>query len=187
MAIFQSISRPWINFETGCAWIKKLPVIPICHLGMTKSALPTPLSSFQALDLDSSSFVQDFLESIAKHFNIPKLPRIDKSAMQSELLKSLNSIKHQTSKSKTSGEPTPAPTVDDNEQMILRLLAKPEIKEPTSGEIARLLRLHPTVCEYNLDTLLAKELIGHILIIGTGARYYLLPLGRKYVVEHNLL
>jgi len=107
--------------------------------------------------------------------------------MQSELLKSLNSIKHNISNSKTIGGAAQAPTLDNNEQMILRLFAKPEVKEPTAGEIARLLRLHPTVCEYNLDTLVEKGLIGRLLIIGTGARYYLSTLGRKYIVEHNLL
>ena len=46
-----SISRTWINFEAGSAWIKGVPVIPICHSGLSKGELPSPLSHFQALEI----------------------------------------------------------------------------------------------------------------------------------------
>ena len=39
-----SIQRPWINFEAGASWIRRIPVIPICHSGLSKSNLPVPLS-----------------------------------------------------------------------------------------------------------------------------------------------
>lgn len=39
-----SVKAPWINFEAGCGWIRKIPVIPICHSGMTRDALPRPLA-----------------------------------------------------------------------------------------------------------------------------------------------
>ena len=32
-----SVGRPWINFEAGCGWVKRIPIIPICHSGLTKS------------------------------------------------------------------------------------------------------------------------------------------------------
>ncbi|PWW84198.1 hypothetical protein CYK95_04780 [Clostridium perfringens] len=32
----ESIKRPWINFEAGAGWIRKIPVIPLCHSGMKK-------------------------------------------------------------------------------------------------------------------------------------------------------
>jgi len=45
----QSVTRPWINFEAGAAWIHdNIPVIPLCHSGMTPSDLPVPLSLLQS-------------------------------------------------------------------------------------------------------------------------------------------
>jgi hypothetical protein len=43
-----SLRRPWVNFEAGAGWVREIPVIPICHSGMTFSKLPKPLDSFQA-------------------------------------------------------------------------------------------------------------------------------------------
>lgn len=49
----RSTSKPWVNFESGAGWLRHGKVIPLCHGGMTKDALPHPLSIFQALDLTS--------------------------------------------------------------------------------------------------------------------------------------
>jgi hypothetical protein len=43
-----SVNRPWINFEAGAGWIRDIPVIPLCHSGMTPSDLPIPLNMLQA-------------------------------------------------------------------------------------------------------------------------------------------
>ena len=39
-----SVQRPWINFEAGAGWVRKIPVIPLCHSGMEPSQLPVPLN-----------------------------------------------------------------------------------------------------------------------------------------------
>jgi hypothetical protein len=87
-----SLSRSWVSFEAGCAWIKKVPLIPLCHSGIRKSELPSPISTFQAIELESDKFIDDFLESIKIHSKIAKLPRIDRNAMLRELKQALNAI-----------------------------------------------------------------------------------------------
>lgn len=87
-----SISRSWINFEAGCAWTKKVPLMPVCHSGMLKNLLPSPISTFQAIEIESRRFVDDFFESLKIHFKIPKLPRISKEEMVKELRKALETI-----------------------------------------------------------------------------------------------
>jgi len=81
-----SISRPWINFEMGGAWVKRIPIIPICHSGQKKNALPSPISMLQALELEDEHFVIDLLSSLAKHLGFGKVPRIDQAAMGKELI-----------------------------------------------------------------------------------------------------
>jgi hypothetical protein len=96
-----SLPRPWINFETGCAWIKRIPILPLCHSGQAKGNLPPPISEFQALEVEDPSFIGDFLSSLAEHLSISKLPRIDQRAMKDEIGSALAQI------AKTSG-PAPA-------------------------------------------------------------------------------
>ena len=60
-----SIKRPWINFEAGAAWIKKIPVIPICHTDMNVSNLPVPLNLFQATTINEKG-LQDLYTLLAK-------------------------------------------------------------------------------------------------------------------------
>jgi hypothetical protein len=47
----QSIARPWINFEAGAAWVRKIPLIPVCHAGLAARDLPMPLSLHQGIAL----------------------------------------------------------------------------------------------------------------------------------------
>lgn len=88
-----SLSRPWINFETGCGWIKRVPIVPICHSGLKKSELPPPISTFQALELEDPKFIDNLLLSLAKHFGFSKIPRIDKKAMEEDLMQGSSCIK----------------------------------------------------------------------------------------------
>lgn len=44
-----SVARPWINFEAGAGWVRQIPVIPICHSGLTPSKLPLPLNLLNAV------------------------------------------------------------------------------------------------------------------------------------------
>lgn len=86
-----SLSRPWINFETGCAWIKQVPILPLCHSGITKNELPSPLSIFQGIDMDTNDFIDDLLESLKIHFKFLKLPVLDKKTFQKQLNEAIKS------------------------------------------------------------------------------------------------
>jgi hypothetical protein len=114
-----SISRSWINFEAGCAWMKKVPLMPICHSGLSKNNLPSPLSIFQALEIGSNEFVDSFLESLRVQFKIPKLPRIDKKTMYQEVLQALDSIKATPPKSLHTVQTSPAQVTDNDALNII--------------------------------------------------------------------
>ena len=90
----ESINRPWINFETGCCWIKKRSIIPICHSGLSLSQLPVPLSMFQALDILDENFPNLLLKGLSKKLNINQIPKIDTVSMMSEILKSIPNFPH---------------------------------------------------------------------------------------------
>jgi hypothetical protein len=47
-----SMERPWINFETGCGFMREeLEIVPLCHKDLDLPALRPPFNFFQAYDL----------------------------------------------------------------------------------------------------------------------------------------
>lgn len=70
----QSVKRPWINFEAGAGWVRDIPVIPICHSGMTPDTLPAPLSSLQAALASDQEQMERVLAVLAKKLEC-KMPQ----------------------------------------------------------------------------------------------------------------
>lgn len=60
-----SINRPWIHFEAGAAWMRKIPIIPICHAGLLVRELRTPLSLRQGISLDDPHGLERLYSRIA--------------------------------------------------------------------------------------------------------------------------
>lgn len=80
-----SIDKNWIYFECGAGWLKRIPIFPICISDINKSNLPSPLSSFQAMNLNDESFSFDLMNSLSKRLNFNKSPNIDFAKMDEEL------------------------------------------------------------------------------------------------------
>lgn len=68
----RSVERPWVNFEAGAAWISEKPLVPVCFGGLSKSALPKPYSSLQALDLRQEPYY--LVSSVAHHIGVSAPP-----------------------------------------------------------------------------------------------------------------
>ena len=88
----ESLKRPWINLAIGWAWVKGIPVIPICHSGQKKEELPPRISAFQSLEIQSGGFVLDLFTRLAKHLGFDRFPRIDQNAMANELTEAVRII-----------------------------------------------------------------------------------------------
>lgn len=73
----QSVKRPWINFEAGASWIRRIPVVPLCHSGLSKSELPVPLSMLQAANLTSTADLQVVFKELTRVLGAAKTPVID--------------------------------------------------------------------------------------------------------------
>lgn len=61
----ESVKYPWINFEAGAGWIRKIPVIPLCHSGMEPEELPIPLKLLQGIKISEESSLQAVFKIIA--------------------------------------------------------------------------------------------------------------------------
>jgi TIR domain len=66
-----SLARPWVNIELGAAWIKRVPIIPLCHAGLSASTLPRPFSDFQSIGLAQDNAAKRLIDGVALHLDFP--------------------------------------------------------------------------------------------------------------------
>ena len=62
-----SIRRPWTHFEAGAAWMRKIPIIPVCHSGFHPHQLQMPLSVLQAVQANQAQGLKRIYSRIAEH------------------------------------------------------------------------------------------------------------------------
>jgi len=183
-----SLSRPWINFETGCGWIKKVPVIPICHSGLKKANLPRPFSEFQALELDDTTFIEKLFASLSKHLGYAKTPRINNGAMKQELDEALGKIMPSTSIPKLKLQPSDENELQNEAIEILKLLSGlPSDSSVTSVELARHFSRNEQRIKYFIDVLAGKKLITILRSISKPSSYILSAKGREYLYQKGLI
>jgi len=60
-----SVDRPWINFEAGMAWMRHIPLVPVCHAGLTPRDLRMPLSLRQGVELEKPDGLRSLYRRIA--------------------------------------------------------------------------------------------------------------------------
>lgn len=68
-------SRPWIQFEAGAAHLRGIPIIPLCHGGLTCAQLPVPLSEYEGIQASEPEGLVALYRSIATALgsNIPEI------------------------------------------------------------------------------------------------------------------
>lgn len=72
----KSVERPWINFEAGAGWIRDVPVVPLCHSGMKRDALPVPLNMLQAANAGDTLDLERIFAVFAEAIGATK-PKVD--------------------------------------------------------------------------------------------------------------
>jgi hypothetical protein len=70
-----SVHRPWVQFEVGAAWMKGVPVIPVCHSGMKIGELQMPLSLRQGVELPTERGIAQLYEGIARILKMARPPK----------------------------------------------------------------------------------------------------------------
>lgn len=185
----KSISRPWINFEAGCGWIKKIPIIPICYSGMTKKSLPAPLSMLQGINTHEKDFSTKLLNSIASHLGVKRIPQIDAEAFNNAILKAISSVAtaEQNSIVKTTNRSENVNKLQETEIEILKKLAEAGDRRFTADQLASMLNISLQKAKYYLTKMVEKEFIHDLLAIGSPATYTLDQAGREYLIENDLL
>ncbi len=187
-----SLKRPWINFEMGCGWIKAVPIIPVCHSGEKKGQLPPPISTFQALDLDSATFVTDFFESLAGHLKMEKVPRIDEGKIKRELMAALQAepvtVVPEVVVAEVGPPPAPREELNDKSRGILKAIADMGDEGFTAEQLAEQFGMKVLRMEYDLGLLSKRQLITYAQeMVEEPEVARLTQKGKEYLVERGLL
>ncbi|NTW54672.1 MAG: TIR domain-containing protein [Chlorobaculum sp.] len=175
----ESIYRPWINFEAGCGWARSITVIPICYGGLFKSQLPQPIATLQALELNQD-FPEQLFIALKTHLSIKQLPRIDYTAMFSEISNAINSMKRNNAKNhrtidSTINEKKEVDDIDPEKLTILKVLAQ-ENRYFYLYEISDVMKMNRPRVEYHLEKMCTAGLVY--------AKYSpLYP--TSYILDHN--
>lgn len=184
-----SIQRPWINFEAGCAWIKPIPIIPICHSGLTVGLLPPPLSNFQALNLKDPQFSRDLVLGLGDHFllkaMVPKL-KINYAEMNIDLLDAASHIKNPVEIHDKVGK-TPRADLTPEQLDVLKILMDISPQTISADQLARQLNIKNERMRYLFDILHEKDLVYFILHMGGPTMYGLSKEGRALLASEGLL
>ncbi|MGE5252523.1 MAG: hypothetical protein ACM3N7_01065 [Planctomycetaceae bacterium] len=181
-----SLGKPWIPFEAGCAWIRKIFIIPICYSGITWQELPHPLSIFPGFDLEQRDFGQKLFMTMAKELGISELPAIQYRQMRQEINQVIETIQPGTADFSRPGGPKEDAdlTLDANHVEILQVL------NDGYGYTSSVLAEHFHTEEKKILPLLKRLVEGNYVYAspaGTGhVRYNMAKRGRAYLEEHGL-
>jgi hypothetical protein len=163
-----------------------VPVIPICHSGQLRSALPSPLSEFQALETNDASFVDDFLASLGKHLSQPRVPRIDSNDFRSDIEKAIALIPRIEQPSLA--EFRQPRGLEEEAIAVLRKIADYGDRGVTLDQLAAEFRVEIAKMQYYLDQLLELRYTKRSTAFTmTPSRYRLEPEGRRFLVKQGLL
>lgn len=80
----ESVGRPWVNFEAGAAWLRGIPVVPVCHSGLEPHELPVPLSMLEGVDVGRPAGLQKLYDTIASVLGV-RAPAIDFTTAADEM------------------------------------------------------------------------------------------------------
>lgn len=79
-----SLNRPWVNFEVGAAWIKSIPIVPICHSGLAPRELPIPFSVLQGVKANSEEGLRRIYSLVTEKLDC-QLPQKDFATLLGEV------------------------------------------------------------------------------------------------------
>jgi hypothetical protein len=178
-----SITRPWVNFEVGCAWEKQVPIIPICHSGQNLSDLPSPFSSFQGIDMNSPKFPDVLVQSLVIQARLRKRPRLSQ-LRRNNMRREIKSALHRISPALHSHAPSP---YQDKVLIILKKIATSNNEDCTWSRLAASLKMNPNELDVYLRHLMDRRFITK-KTDKTGIFWYATTKGgRDYLVRQNSL
>jgi hypothetical protein len=177
------VTRPWVNFEAGCAWLKKIPVVPVCHSGQRLEQLPSPLFLFQGLDMSTPDFLDKLVQNLTIRASLRKHPRLGnkvRTAFRTDITDAIRRIPKTQTASSTK-------TRHDKVATILKRIATANDEDCTCNKLSRLLKMDINDMDVYLRHLMDRKFIRKNPISNDDCWYTTTAAGRAYLVKQGLL
>jgi len=182
-----SVRKPWIAFEAGCAWLRKIFILPICYAGLALDDLPQPLAAFPGFELEQRDFGQRLFLTLARELGFSELPAIQYRQMRQELnqvLETLPAAAHDPGRTGRGKEAGDLPLEPIHVQILLVL-------NESYGYTSAVLAQHFQTEEKKILPLLKNMIEANYVYAspaGTGhVRYALSRRGKEYLKENGLI
>jgi hypothetical protein len=153
-----SARPPWVYFEVGAAWIRKIPIIPVCHTGFGAADLPPPLNSLEAVLAGDAQGLERLYVAISRYGDLT-LPSVDFPAAARQVRafeeRYERALRHETLQFEyhidlilpppgtLTGERIPAATVVESDEKTLKLFDLLPQGTRTWGELEAAARKSP--------------------------------------------
>jgi hypothetical protein len=177
-----SVTRPWVNFEAGCAWLKKIPVIPVCHSGQRPEHLPSPLFLFSGLDMRDTDFPEKLIQNLALQARLRKHPKLDKK-IKSMIKRDIRNAIRRIPNVETVITTKPH---YDKVAVILKKVATANDEDCICSRLANSLSMDPNELDVYLRHLMDRKFITKNIVGDGDCRYTTTATGRAYLVKQGL-
>jgi len=177
-----SVTRPWVNFEAGCAWLKKIPVIPVCHSGQRPEHLPSPLFLFSGLDMRDTDFPEKLIQNLALQARLRKHPKLDKK-IKSMIKRDIRNAIRRIPNVETVITTKP---YYDKVAVILKKVATANDEDCICSRLANSLSMDPNELDVYLRHLMDRKFITKNIVGDGDCRYTTTATGRAYLVKQGL-
>jgi len=104
-------NRPWINFEAGAAHLRGIPIVPLCHSGITWAQPPVPLSEYEGIQAADPEGLQALYRIVSEAIG-SSIPQIDFQLFAKEVITFEAEYQHQRKLA------TPTANLKDNIETI---------------------------------------------------------------------
>lgn len=182
-----SVNKPWVMFESGGAWVKKIPIIPICHSKQKKDKLPSPLSFFQGLEVSSPHFVPDLFKSLSKQLKLKTSTTIDQKLMLKEIRSAIRKIKWDKQEPSTTQKLRKRIALNQKNKTILKKIATTDNEKCTGKKLARSLKIPAAELDILLRYLKNHKLIRKVYVKDADPYYRTTKIGLDYLVRRKLI
>jgi hypothetical protein len=81
-----SITLHWINFEIGGAAARQIPIMPLCHSGLTPEQLPASIRTNEAVILPDAKSLKKWYDELSKLIDC-RVPKIDFDSLAGQFTK----------------------------------------------------------------------------------------------------
>jgi hypothetical protein len=182
-----SVTRSWVLLESGGAWVRKIPIISICHSGQKKENLPPPLSFYQALEV-GKGFFHDLVKSLSKKLELKEPPALDEKPIMEDIQIARKKIK-KTAATHLPGKATRRPrrkfVFTRKHAAILKKIAKSNDEDCTCEKLAGSLGMDPDDLDIQLRYLTNHKLLKKKKVRGGVSLYLTTEKGLDHIVQRK--